>query len=185
MPTFDLKTTEKDMQGSLEHTLRDFATLRVGMASANFLDTVSVEAYGQFMPIKQTATISVADNFTLIVAPFDKGNLKAIVKAIQEANLGVGVIAEANSIRITMPKITQERREEYVKILGKYAEDGKVAIRNVRREAMDKIKADKKASEISEDEQKRNENEVQKLTDKFVAEIEKAQKAKEAEIMKI
>ena len=82
MPTFDLKTTGKDMQGSLEHTLRDFATLRVGMASANFLDTVSVEAYGQFMPIKQTATISVADNFTLIVAPFDKGNIKAIIPKI-------------------------------------------------------------------------------------------------------
>ena len=117
--------------------------------------------------------------------PFDKNNNKAITKAIQEANLGVGVIAEPTSIRITMPKITEERRKEYVKILNQYAENGKIAIRGARRDANDEVKTAKKNSEISEDEARRFENEIQKLTDKFVGEIETSAKKKEAEILKV
>ena len=181
----DLNAVDKQMAGIVEHTIREFATLRVGSARADFLDTIQVEAYGQFMPIKQVATISVVDNFSLSVVPFDKENVKNVVKAIQDANLGVGVIAEAGSVRITMPKITEDRRKEYVKILGQYAEKGKIAIRGARRDAMDKNKTLKKNSEISEDEEKRNEKEIQKLTDKYVDEIEKASAKKEQEILKV
>ena len=183
--SFELKNVEKTMTGLTEHTIREFSTLRVGSARADFLDSVQVEAYGQFMPIKQVATISVLDNFSLSVVPFDKSNSKSITKAIQEANLGVGVIAEATSIRITMPKITEERRKEYVKILKQYAENGKVAIRGARRDEKKKVKIAKKNSELSEDEAKRFENEIQKLTDRFVKEIEKAAEKKEAEILKV
>ena len=182
---FDIKNVEKTMAGLTEHAIREFATLRVGSARADFLDTVQVEAYGQFMPIKQVATVSVIDNFSLSVMPFDKGNNKAVAKAIQEANLGVGVIAEPNAIRVTMPKITEERRKEYVKILNQYAENGKIAIRGARRDANDEVKTAKKNSEISEDEARRFENEIQKLTDRFVAEIEKSAEKKEAEILKV
>ena len=181
----DIANIEKQMAGVFEHTAREFATLRVGFARADFLDSVQVEAYGQFMPIKQVATINVVDNFSLSIVPFDKSNVKSVVKAIQEANLGVGVIAEANSVRITMPKITEERRKEYVKILGRYAEDGRIAIRKVRRDAMDDVKTAKKNSEISEDEAKRFENDIQKLTDKFVKQIDDACDKKEQEILKI
>ena len=182
---FEIKNVEKTMENIINRTIHEFSTLRVGHARSDFLDSVQVEAYGQFMTIRQVATISVLDNFSLSVVPFDKGNNKAVIKAIQEANLGVGVIAEANSIRITMPKITEDRRKEYVKILGKYAEDGRIAIRMARKNANDDIKNMKKNSEISEDEAKRFENEVQKLTDKFTAEIDKMEEKKEAEILKV
>ena len=182
---FDVKKVEKTMSGIVEHTVRNFSTLKVGVARVDFLDTVQVEAYGQFMPLKQVATISVLDNFSLSVVPFDKSNNKAVIKGIQDANLGVGVIAEATSIRITMPKITEERRKEYVKILGKYAEEGKIAIRGARRNANDEVKNAKKNSEISEDEARRFENDIQKLTDKYVAEIEMCAKKKEEDILKV
>lgn len=182
---FDINKVDKTMSGLTEHTIRNFSTLKVGAARVDFLDTIQVEAYGQFMSLKQVATISVLDNFTLSVSPFDKSNNKAITKAIQDANLGVGVIAEATSIRITMPKITEDRRKEYVKILGKYAEEGKIAIRGARRDANDEVKNAKKNSEISEDEARRLENEIQKLTDKFINEIEKAAEKKEVEILKV
>ena len=182
---FDIKEVEKTMFGLTNRALHNFATLKVGSARADFLDTIQVEAYGQFMPIKQVATISVIDNFSLSVNPFDKSNTKSVIKAIQDANLGVGVIAEATSIRVTMPKITEERRKEYVKILWKYAEEGKIAIRGARRDANDAVKTAKKNSEISEDEMKRLENEIQKLTDKFVGEIEKQAEKKEEEILKV
>lgn len=183
--SFDIKKVEIAMNGVLEHYNREFASLNVGKASADFLNSIQVEAYGQYMPIKQVATINVIDNFTLMVAPFDKNNIKTTAKAIQEANLGVGVIAEATSIRVTMPKITEERRKEYVKILKKYTEDGKIAIRGIRRDANDEIKTDKKNSEISEDIAKRLENDVQKLTDSFVNKLDEASEKKEAEILKV
>lgn len=183
--SFDISVVEKQMQCILEHTSREFSTLKVGQARADFLDTIQVEVYGQYMPIKHIATVSVVDNFSLSVSPFDKSNQKEIIKAIQEANLGVSVIAEANGIRVVMPKITEDRRKEYVKILSKYAEDGKIAIRNARRDANDKIKTAKNNSEMSEDIAKREENAVQKLTDKFVEEIERLADKKEKEILKV
>ena len=165
----------------MEHTIREFATLHVGAARADFLDSIKVEAYGQFMDMRQVATVSVRDNFYLSVVPFDKSN----TKAIQEANLGVGIIHEATHIRITMPKITEDRRKEFVKILGKFAENGKIAIRNARKDAMNKVKTMKQDSEISEDEQKRLEKEIQKFTDNSVDEIDKQAKKKEEEILKV
>ena len=176
--------TKNSMNGVLEHTIKKFSTLKVGVAQSDFLDSVQVEAYGQFMPIKQVATISVADNFSLIVNPFDKNNVKHIVKAIQEANLGVGVIAEAVSVRVTMPKITEERRKEYVKILYKYAEDSKISIRSYRHDAMDEIKQEKKNG-LSEDAVKNLEKEIQKLTDEFTKKIEDSAEKKEQEILKV
>lgn len=182
---FDIKNVEKIMIGIVEHGVREFGTLHVGQARADFLDTVQVEAYGQMMSIKQVATVNVLDNFSLSVVPFDKSNGKGIVKAIQDAGLGVGVIAEATSIRVTLPKITEERRKEYVKILKQYAENSKISIRGARRDANDAIKLAKKNSELSEDEARRLETEVQKLTDKFVDEITQAALKKEAEIMRV
>ena len=176
--TFDLNTVSKQMAGIVEHTVREFATLHVGAARADFLDSIKVEAYGQFMDMRQVATVSVLDNFSLSVVPF-------ITKAIQEANLGVGIIHEATHIRITMPKITEDRRKEFVKILGKFAENGKIAIRNARKDAMNKVKTMKQDSEISEDEQKRLEKEIQKFTDNSVDEIDKQAKKKEEEILKV
>jgi ribosome recycling factor len=183
--TFDLNTVSKQMAGIVEHTVREFATLHVGAARADFLDSIKVEAYGQFMDMRQVATVSVLDNFSLSVVQFDKSNSKAITKAIQEANLGVGIIHEATHIRITMPKITEDRRKEFVKILGKFAENGKIAIRNARKDAMNKVKTMKQDSEISEDEQKRLEKEIQKFTDNSVEEIDKQAKKKEEEILKV
>ena len=183
--SFDIKNVSQQMESSVEHTFREFNTLKVGNARVDFLDIIQVEAYGQFMPLKQVATISVVDNFSLLVVPFDKSNQKNIVKAVQDANLGVGIISEATGIRITMPKITEDRRKEYVKILGKYEEDGKISIRKIRQDAMNKVRALKKESIISEDEMKRNENDIQKLTNKFVEEIEQFAKKKSEEILKV
>ena len=180
-----INNVKKTMGGLVEHTKRDFATLRVGVARSDFLDTVTAEVYGSFMPIKQIATVNVVDNFSLLVIPFDSGNIKAIIKAIQEANFGVGVIAEANSIRITMPKITEDRRKEYVKILKQFAENGKIAIRGARHNANNEVDALKKKENLSEDEIKFLKKEIQNLTDFFTEEIDKTAKNKETEILKI
>ncbi|MEN9782544.1 MAG: hypothetical protein RL208_697 [Pseudomonadota bacterium] len=182
---FDLETTKKLMHDSVAHAVKTFSSLRVGAVSINFLDEVMIEVYGMEMPMKQVGTVSVFDNFTLLVSPFDKSNGKYIVKAIQEANLGVGVIADGNNVKVTMPKVTEERRKEMVKILKGYAEDAKVSIRNVRRDAMDKIKKLEKEKMISEDQMKRDENEVQKMTDNSISEIEKHFVEHEKRIMKV
>ena len=170
---FEISKVEKLMQDSYNHAIKVFSSLRVGAVSANFLDEIEVDVYNSAMMLKQVATVSVTDNFTLSVLPFDKSTLKNIMKAIQEANLGVGISTDNNNIKVTMPKITEERRKEMVKILKGYLEDSKVSIRNVRRDAMESVKKMQKDSIISEDQAKRNENEIQKLTDKTISEIEK------------
>jgi ribosome recycling factor len=180
-----LNDIRSNMTASLNHAVKNFSTLRVGAARADILDGITVFLYGQNLPIKQTATINVTDNFTLTVTPFDKSNAKAIVKAIQEANLGVGVISEANLIRVTMPKITQENRIQLIKVLKNYLEEAKVSIRNIRRNAMDAIKNMKKDSLISENEMKRYETEIQKITDEFIDKIEEAATKREKEIMTV
>lgn len=180
-----IKDFEKKMFNAIEHLKRDFATLHVGGARADFLDTIQVEVYGSSMPIKHVATVNVSDTFSLTVVPFDKNNCKAIAKAIQDANLGVGVIAEVGSVRVTMPKVTEERRKEYVKILKKFAEEGKVSIRSIRREANDSVDLKKKSDNLSEDEVRRLKKEIQDLTDRFTDEIDSATKKKEEEILKV
>jgi len=177
--------TENAMIGLMGHIKRNINTLRVGSARADFLDTIQVEAYGQFMSIKQVATISVVDNFSLLVIPFDKSNNKAVTKAIQEANLGVSVVSEPTSIRVTMPKITEERRKEYVKILKQYAENGRISIRGARQDANKKITDAERSKEISEDNANRLKDQVQKLTDRFVKDIDKLSEEKEKEILKV
>ena len=180
-----IKDVEKKMLGVIEHSKRDFATLHVGGARVDFLDTVQVNVYGSCAPIKYVATINVSDTFSLKVVPFDKNNCKVIAKAIQDANLGVGVIAEPDSIRVTMPKITEERRKEYVKILKKFAEEGKIVIRNVRHDANGAVDLKKKNDNLSEDEVRRLKKEIQDLTDRFINEIDKMTEKKESEILKI
>lgn len=180
-----IKDVEKTMSGVVEHTKRDFATLHVGGARADFLDTVSAEVYGSFMPMKQIATVNVVDNFSLLIVPFDSGNVKAIVKAIQEANFGVGVIAEGNSVRVTMPKITEDRRKEYVKILRQFAENGKTAIRSARRDANYEVDKLKKDQNLSEDEVRSLKKEIQNNTDRFCDKIDEMTKDKEKEILNI
>lgn len=182
---FEISKVEKLMQDSYNHAIKVFSSLRVGAVSANFLDEIEVDVYNSAMMLKQVATVSVTDNFTLSILPFDKSTLKNIMKAIQEANLGVGVSTDNNNIKVTMPKITEERRKEMVKILKGYLEDSKVSIRNVRRDAMESVKKMQKESIISEDQAKRNENEIQKLTDRTILEIEKQFAVHEKRIMTV
>lgn len=182
---FEINKVKTKMESSLSHAIKNFSTLKVGAVKSDFLDAVTINIYEQFLPIKQVATINVTDNSTLVVQPFDKNNLKAISKSIQEANLGVGITNEAGVIRITMPKVTEERRKEIVKILKNYSEDSKIAIRNIRRDAMEDVKKLKKDSIISENDMKRFETEIQKITDDFIKKIDTETLKKETEIMKI
>ena len=161
----DLNELEKRMQGAMDALKKEFQGLRTGRASVNLLDPVMVEAYGQRMPLNQVGTVSAPEPRLLSVSVWDKGLVTPTAKAIRDAGLGLNPQPDGQLIRIPIPELTQERRQEYGKIAGKYAEQARVAIRNVRREANDDIKAAKNAAIISEDEQKRMEKEVQDLTD--------------------
>lgn len=182
---FDVDKVKAQMSLTLEHALKVFATFRAGIARADMLDSVQVEVYGQRMSIKQAATINVSDSKSLTVTPFDKSNIKAIAKSLQEANLDLGITAEATVIRITVPQMTQDRRMGLVKKLKEQSEHEKIAIRNRRRDALDELKKLKQDAKISEDMLKRFETEVQKITDHFTDEITKAVSKQEKEIMTI
>ena len=180
-----LASTKSEMTDHVARLERDLSTIRTGRASAGLLENIRVDYYGTPTPIKQMAVINILDAKTLEIQPWDVSSLNDIDKALQKADLGASPVNNGKVIRITLPSMTEERRLQLAKNISKMSEDFKVAVRNARRDVMDKLKKAQKASEITEDDLKRYEGEVQKTTDAFIAQIEQIIKAKEAEIMTV
>lgn len=183
MPKYDKADVERRMTGAVEALKSDLAGLRTGRANVGMLDPVTVEVYGSTMPINQLASISAPEPRMLSVQVWDKMNVGPIDKAIRSAGLGLNPIMDGQVLRLPIPDMTQERRKELSKLAGQYAEKGRIAVRNVRRDANESLKIDEKKGEISEDEQKKLEGDVQKMTDKAIADIDAAATAKEKEIL--
>ena len=182
----ELKEKAKSkMEKSISIMLSDFSAIRAGRANPNVLDKVKVDYYGAPTPVNQMAAVSVAEARVLVITPWDKTTLKAIEKAIQASDIGINPQNDGQVIRLTFPQLTEDRRKEIVKDVKKGGEDTKVAIRSIRRDAMEKIKAMKKNSEITEDEQKDGEEAIQKMTDKFCKEVDEHVAEKEKEILSI
>ena len=182
MSNQDLKA---NMLKSVEATQRTFATIRTGRANPSLLDRINVEYYGTETPLKSLATISTPDSQTIAIQPFDSGSISLIEKAIATSDLGLTPNNDGKIIRINVPPLTEERRKEFCKLAAKYAEEGKVALRNIRRDAIDKVKKLEKEGERSEDQSRDEQDDIQKLTDKFITEIEKHLSEKEADILKV
>ena len=183
MAKYDKADIERRMNGAVESLKSDLGELRTGRANTSLLDPVMVEVYGSMMPLNQVATVSAPEPRMLSVQVWDKANVTAVEKGIAKANLGLNPMIDGQNVRLPMPYLTQERRKELAKLAGQYAEQAKIAIRNVRRDGMEALKEDEKKKEISEDERKRGEDEVQKLTDKYVAECDTVAAQKEKEIL--
>ena len=182
---FDINDLKRRMDGAKDSLKHELGGLRTGRASASLLDPVQVEAYGQRMPISQVASISVPEPRALSVSVWDKSMVHAVDKAIRDSNLGLSPTVEGTVLRIRIPELNEQRRKEMVKIAHKYAEDGRVAVRHVRREGIDTLKRLLKDHSIPEDDEKRNEVEVQKVTDQAIGEIDGLLAAKEKEIMQV
>jgi ribosome recycling factor len=176
---------EGNMQKSVEKTQQDFNTIRTGRANASLLDKIMVEYYGTPTPLKSLANISTPDSTTLLIQPFDRSSMAQVEKAISMSDLGLTPNNDGQVIRLNIPALTSERRQEFVKLASKYAEEGKVAIRNVRRDGIDKVKKQQKSGDISEDESRDLQDDIQKLTDKYIAKIDKILAAKEKELTSI
>jgi len=183
MPAYNKADLERRMHGAVESLKHDLAGLRTGRASTSLLDPVTVEVYGSHMPISQVATVAAPEPRMLSVQVWDKTNVGPVDKAIRSAGLGLNPIVDGQTLRLPIPDLTEERRKELAKLAGQYAEKARIAVRNVRRDGNDALKTDEKKHEISEDERKRHETEVQKLTDATIAEIDAATAAKEKEIL--
>ena len=183
MAAYDKTDLERRMNGAVEALKHDLQGLRTGRASVTLLDPVTVEVYGAMMPLNQVATVSAPEPRLLSVQVWDKSNVGPVDKAIRSAGLGLNPIVDGQTLRLPIPEMTQERRKELSKLAGQYAEKARVAVRNVRRDGMDNLKTDENKKEISEDERKRAETDVQKLTDSTIAEIDAAAAAKEKEIL--
>ena len=185
MADYDINELKRRMQGALTVLKTELNGLRTGRASAHLLDPIHVDAYGQSMALNQLATVSIPQPRMLSVQVWDKANLVPVEKGIAHANLGLNPIIDGQTLRLPLPDLTEERRRELAKLAHQYAEKAKIAIRNVRRDGMEALKEDEKKKEISEDERKRKEDEVQKLTDKYVGDIDAQLAAKEKEIMQV
>jgi len=181
----DLTSFEKRMKGAYEMLEKEFQGLRTGRASVNLLDNVVVEVYGSKVPISHVASVSAPESRLLTVQVWDNANVKSVEKAIGNAGLGLNPQPAGNLIRVPLPELTEERRIEISKVAGKYSEQAKIAIRNIRREAMDLAKKEEKDGTLSKDELKRAEEDVQKLTDKWVGMIDKSTEKKEEEIKQV
>ena len=180
LSTDDLK---RRMHGAVEAFKHDLAGLRTGRASTALLDPIHVEVYGSNMPLNQVATVSVPEARTISVQVWDRSNVGPVEKAIRSAGLGLNPITDGQLIRLPIPELTEERRKELAKLVGQYAEKARIAVRNVRRDGMDHLKQDEKKHGISEDERKRLEHDVQKMTDETIKEIDELAEAKEKEIL--
>lgn len=180
---------KKDMKNRMEKTVesfnRDLATLRTGRANPAILDKVAVNYYGMETPLNQLAGISVPEGRLLVVSPFDKSSIGDIEKAIQKADLGLTPNNDGQVIRITIPALTEERRKELGKIVRKYAEDARVSVRNIRRDINDQVKKQEKSGDIAEDESRRSQDEIQKITDEHIKAIDQAAEEKEKDIMEV
>lgn len=185
MPQTVKKNAEDRMQKAIASLKKELATLRAGRAHASLLDRVQVEYYGAPTPVNQLGTISTPDPRTIVIQPWDKSVIGDIEKAILKSDLGLTPSNDGGVIRINLPALTEERRMELVKMTRKYGEEGKVAIRNIRRDANDEIKKLEKSGDISEDESRRHQDEIQKMTDRYIGEVDKILAAKESEIMEV
>ncbi|NVD44306.1 ribosome recycling factor [Qipengyuania atrilutea] len=183
MAKFDKADIDRRMNGAVESLKSDLAGLRTGRANTSLLDPVHVEVYGAMMPLNQVATVSAPEPRMLSVQVWDKANVNAVEKGIAKANLGLNPMQDGQTIRLPLPDLTEERRKELAKLAGEYGEKAKIAIRNVRRDGMEALKEDEKKKEISEDERKRMEDDVQKMTDKHVADTDSVVEKKVQEIL--
>ncbi|WP_374387346.1 ribosome recycling factor [Sandaracinobacter sp.] len=187
MADFDANATKADlerrMKGAVETLRNDLGGLRTGRASTTLLDPVQVEVYGANMPLNQVATVTAPEPRMLSVQVWDRSNVQPVEKAIRSAGLGLNPVTEGQTLRLPIPDLTEERRKELAKLATQYAEKARIAIRNVRRDGNDGLKTAEKKGQISQDEQKRLEGEVQKLTDKAIAEVDATATAKEKEIL--
>ena len=183
MAKYDKGDIERRMKGAVESLKHDFAGLRTGRANTALLDPITVEVYGAQMPLNQVASISAPEPRLLSVQVWDKSNVGPVEKAIRSAGLGLNPINDGTMLRLPIPELTEERRKELVKLAGQYAEKARVAIRNVRRDGNDALKADEKKHEISEDERKKGENEVQTLTDDMIKAVDEELARKDKDIM--
>lgn len=177
-----LKDCTTGMEKSVESSKREFSGIRSGKASPNMLDTIRVEAYGAHVPLNQVATVSAPEPRIIMVTPFDKGQAKAIEKAIRESDLGLDPAHQGGVIRVPLPSMNEERRKDLVKVLHKLTEDGRIAIRHARTDAREKIK---KMEGVSEDDKKLGEKDLQKLHDDYITKLEALLKSKEAEVMEV
>jgi ribosome recycling factor len=180
-----LKDIETRMTAALETLTREFASVRTGRASTALLETVRVDYYGTATPVTQTASVSVPDARTLVIQPWEASQLGAIEKAIMKSDLGLTPINDGKVIRLNIPALTEERRKQLAKTVHKLAEDARVSVRNIRREANDKLKALGKDKKASEDEERRGHDQIQKTTDKYIAKVDELLKKKEHEILTI
>ncbi|MGO8669936.1 MAG: ribosome recycling factor [Capsulimonadaceae bacterium] len=179
------REAEQKMKKTVEATQHDFSTIRTGRATPRLLDGITVDYYGSPTPLNQLASINVPEPRQLQIAPYDRSVLGAIEKAIRNSDLNINPINEGTAIRLSIPPLTEERRKDFVKVLGKKTEEGRVAIRNIRRDTNDHVKALVKKAEVSEDDSKRTQDALQKLTDRYIAEIDNIAKAKEAELLEV
>jgi ribosome recycling factor len=180
-----LKNFEKKMEETLNSLQKDLSTIRTGRAHSSMLDLIKVEVYGQNMPINQIGTVSVSDPQTITVQIWDANNVKFCEKALRESELNLNPIVDGQILRIPVPKLSEERRKELSKIVGQQSEKIKISIRNIRRNGMDFLKNEEKEKKISEDENKKLSNELQKITDDFIKKIDLKIKEKEQEILKV
>jgi len=180
-----IKKIEERMNLSILSYAKELSTIRTGRANPKMLDSIKVDSYGQKMPISQVATISVPEPQTINVQVWDKGNVAAVDNAIRTSDLNLNPLVDGQLLRIAIPKLTEERRKELIKILKTIAEKAKVSIRNIRRDSLEELKKDQKDNSLSEDDLKKNSNEVQKITDIKIAEIDKKLNEKEVEILKV
>ena len=183
MPSYDKADLQRRMHGAVEALKHELGGLRTGRASTSLLDPIQVDVYGASMQLNQVATVSAPEPRMLSVQVWDRSNIGAVEKAIRNADLGINPIVDGQNIRLPIPDMTEERRKELSKLAHQYAEKAKIAVRNVRRDGMDHLKQDEKKHEISQDEHKRLESEVQKLTDETIAEIDQVLAAKDKEIL--
>jgi ribosome recycling factor len=183
MPAYDKADLQRRMHGAVEALKHDLGGLRTGRAATSLLEPITVEVYGSHMPLNQVASISVPEPRMLSVQVWDRSNVGAVEKAIRSSGIGLNPVTDGTTLRLPIPELTEERRKELAKLTHQYAEKARIAVRNVRRDGMDALKTDEKKHEISEDERKRLETEVQKLTDDTVKEVDAAAQAKEKEIL--
>ncbi len=185
MAKFDFDGIKRRMNAAIDDLKKEFAGLRTGRASANLLDPIMVQAYGNSAPLKTVANVSVPEARMLMVQVWDRSLIAAVEKAIRTADLGLNPVVEGTNIRIKIPDLTEERRRDLTKIAHKYTEQHRIAVRNVRRDGMEQLKALEKAGEIAQDEHRKLSDQVQKETDAIIAKIDQALATKEAEIMQV
>ncbi|WP_306016244.1 ribosome recycling factor [Oceanicaulis sp. MMSF_3324] len=185
MSGFDIKDIERRMDGAIDALKKEFGGLRTGRASASLLDPIKVEAYGAMTPINQVGNVSVPEPRMITITIWDKTLVGPVEKAIRNSSLGLNPVSEGEMLRIPIPPLNEERRNELAKTAGSYAENARIAVRNVRRDGMDQLKRDEKAGDISEDEHKKLADQIQKLTDAKVAAIDEQLKTKQEEITQV